>query len=605
MRDNTITAVAGEKMYIKTDCAVQYDHGLKLIITGIQLPAEYDVHFCNTNSHETKTQTGDSNGVDIPDEYLLNGEDIHAWLYLHASDSDGESVYHIHIPVTHRAAIGEEQITPIEHDVIREAIERLNEAVAETQSNVEHYPRINDNSTWEVWDAENEEWVDTEISATGDQGEQGDPGDPGVGIESITLNEDYTLTFTLTDGTEITVPSIRGEKGEQGDPGVNGQDGYTPVKGVDYFDGQDGHDGRDGVDGYTPIKGTDYFDGQDGQDGHDGQDGFSPVVSVETITGGHRVTITDSSGAVPFDVMDGVTAIDDTVTSVEKAWSSKKTSDELDDKADKTDTVLETTLSRGRVANSTVGTASVAFGNNCTASGEGSQAFGDGTNASGFASHAEGSGCQATGFQAHAEGAGTQATGTQAHAEGAGTQATGNLSHAEGAGTQAIGTNSHAEGGGTIASGTYSHAEGQATIAAGADSHVSGKDNIADSYDNWTEWTPGETCTVGMKRKRTSVIDEETVVEGFVCKTDNSDTDWTPMHWTNQYGVMNYAEIIGNGKDTSNRSNARVLDWDGNERLMGDVYVGCNPDSSGGTKLLKETDIVFATDAHTNALFDD
>lgn len=51
-----------------------------------------------------------------------------------------------------------------------------------------------------------------------------------------------------------------------------------------------------------------------------------------------------------------------------------------------------------------------------------------------------------------------------------------------------------------------------------------------------------------------------------------------------------YAEIIGNGTDTSNRSNARALDWSGNERLMGDVYVGCNADSTGGTKLIKATD---------------
>lgn len=36
------------------------------------------------------------------------------------------------------------------------------------------------------------------------------------------------------------------------------KDGYTPVKGKDYFDGKDG---------YTPIKGKDYFDGKDGEDG--------------------------------------------------------------------------------------------------------------------------------------------------------------------------------------------------------------------------------------------------------------------------------------------------------------------------------------------------
>lgn len=36
-----------------------------------------------------------------------------------------------------------------------------------------------------------------------------------------------------------------------------------------------------------------------------GQDGVSPVVAVEEIPGGHRITITDASGAHSFDVMDG------------------------------------------------------------------------------------------------------------------------------------------------------------------------------------------------------------------------------------------------------------------------------------------------------------
>lgn len=66
--------------------------------------------------------------------------------------------------------------------------------------------------------------------------------------------------------------------------GPPGKDGYTPVKGVDYFDGKDGRDGRDGKDGigkdgkdaidgkdgYAPVKGVDYFDGTPGKDGADG-----------------------------------------------------------------------------------------------------------------------------------------------------------------------------------------------------------------------------------------------------------------------------------------------------------------------------------------------
>ena len=46
-------------------------------------------------------------------------------------------------------------------------------------------------------------------------------------------------------------------------------------------------------------------DGQDGQDGQNGQDGVSPTVAVSSITGGHRVTVTDGSGDHAFDVLDG------------------------------------------------------------------------------------------------------------------------------------------------------------------------------------------------------------------------------------------------------------------------------------------------------------
>lgn len=43
-----------------------------------------------------------------------------------------------------------------------------------------------------------------------------------------------------------------------------------------------------------------------GTPGENGQDGFSPIVAVETIEGGHRVTITDANDPPKqFDVMDG------------------------------------------------------------------------------------------------------------------------------------------------------------------------------------------------------------------------------------------------------------------------------------------------------------
>lgn len=45
--------------------------------------------------------------------------------------------------------------------------------------------------------------------------------------------------------------------------------------------------------------------GTDGKNGRDGTDGISPKVTVETITGGHRVRITDAEGVKVFEVLDG------------------------------------------------------------------------------------------------------------------------------------------------------------------------------------------------------------------------------------------------------------------------------------------------------------
>lgn len=47
-------------------------------------------------------------------------------------------------------------------------------------------------------------------------------------------------------------------------------------------------------------------DGAKGEQGESGSDGVSPTVAIESISGGHRVTITDANGSHPFEVMDGV-----------------------------------------------------------------------------------------------------------------------------------------------------------------------------------------------------------------------------------------------------------------------------------------------------------
>lgn len=169
-----------------------------------------------------------------------------------------------------------------------------------------------------------------------------------------------------------------------------------------------------------------------------------------------------------------------------------------------------------------------AEGASTTANGYGSHAEGYKTITSSDYAHVEGIQTFASGYGAHAEGYSTTANGANSHAGGFKTFAAATASHAEGESTTASGYASHAEGGGTLASGAFSHAEGYNTLAQRRSQHAFGEYNVLD--------TGGTGVTV---------------------KGD-------------------YIEIVGNGTSTT-RSNARTLDWNGNEVLAGKLTVGVNP----------------------------
>ena len=134
----------------------------------------------------------------------------------------------------------------------------------------------------------------------------------------------------------------------------------------------------------------------------------------------------------------------------------------------------------------------------------------------------------ASGEYSHAQGHQTTASQNYSHAQGDNTTASGDDSHAQGYLTVASGNDSHAEGSGTLASGPSSHAQGHSTIANHVDQHVFGRFNIADN-------SPKNASQTGT-----------------------------------------YIEIVGNGSDTNNRSNARTLDWSGNEQLAGGITLAGN-----------------------------
>ena len=201
-----------------------------------------------------------------------------------------------------------------------------------------------------------------------------------------------------------------------------------------------------------------------------------------------------------------------------------------------------------------IANATHAEGTNTIASNDYAHAEGAGTRATGYAAHAEGGGTTVTGEYAHAEGSGSTASNNAAHAEGSGTQATANSAHAEGGGAQARAYAAHAEGGGTTASGECAHAEGGGTTASGAWSHAEG----------------GSTCAIGpgshAEGTGTYAKNAYQHVGGKFNVHDPSTA--------NSEQIGTYAEIIGNGTSDTQRSNARTLDWQGNEALAGSLTLG-------------------------------
>lgn len=132
---------------------------------------------------------------------------------------------------------------------IMETVPRIIELYDDIETLTENPPYIGANGNWWVWDTSTGAYVDSGVDAS----------------ISITIG----TTSTLSAGSNATVTN----SGTSTDPIFN----FGIPQGVA------------------------------GTPGTDGQDGVSPGVTIDTITGGHRVTITDADHPTgqSFDVMDG------------------------------------------------------------------------------------------------------------------------------------------------------------------------------------------------------------------------------------------------------------------------------------------------------------
>lgn len=164
------------------------------------------------------------------------------------------------------------------------------ESATEAESWSAHPPYIGANGNWYVWDIQTAEYVDSQIDAS-----------TTVSVGTIQMlaygsTPEVTNSGTNTDAVfNFKLPISAGVKSvaKIGSSGL--VDTYRMT-----FDNNTHFD-------YTVTNGA------DGTNGTNGLDGYSPVVTIETITGGHKVIITDATHQSPgqsFNVMDGTGAGD-------------------------------------------------------------------------------------------------------------------------------------------------------------------------------------------------------------------------------------------------------------------------------------------------------
>ena len=218
-----------------------------------------------------------------------------------------------------------------------------------------------------------------------------------------------------------------------------------------------------------------------------------------------------------------------------------------------------------RISNSRIGINSIIIGSYAEASGDESIAEGLSTS-SGYCSHSEGT-STASGYVSHSEGYSTTASGAYSHAEGFRTEASGVSSHAEGGISSASGDNSHAEGRVTTASGPASHVEGIGSVSSGWASHAEGSGTASGDYSH----------AEGVN----------TTASGNMSHAEGKDTIAAGV-WQHVFGTYNvqdnnntYIEIVGKGSSNNARSNARTLDWSGNEWLAGGLSLVGNLSAAG------------------------
>lgn len=286
MANNIVTATFNASHFAVTPSIYRYNYGNILVFEGIEnLPTYFEVHFANRGDKTTTPWLGQDGQVTIPDDYLQTGKQIVAYIYLHETAADGETVYKVLIPVRDREEPEDVQPTPEQQSALDAAIEALNTSAQEAAESAES--------------AEASAVRAEEAAASIDEGMIADAVADYLDEHPITVDEtDPTVpSWAKQENKPTYTASEVGALSAEALPDAI-DDALAEAKESGLFDGPQGPQGEQGIQG---------IQGPKGNAGEDGEDGISPVTTITAITGGHRVTIADADHpqGQSFDVMDG------------------------------------------------------------------------------------------------------------------------------------------------------------------------------------------------------------------------------------------------------------------------------------------------------------
>ena len=182
----------------------QYNEKQYLVINGLDLPDVYAVDFMNKGDDETITMTPTEEGVLIPDQFLLDGRPLIAYIVV----VDGESVNtiaQITFPVNPRGARTDMSPSQAEQQQIDQLIATMNEAVEDSQASAE------DAEAWAVGErngepvtSEDETYENNAKFYAGEAEEQADrSGEKSTLAESWAVGGTGTRTGEDTDNAKF------------------------------------------------------------------------------------------------------------------------------------------------------------------------------------------------------------------------------------------------------------------------------------------------------------------------------------------------------------------------------------------------------------------